>query len=174
MMGKPKPARARTPARPAVTDLEPADWQERHSPTEAVMLHIDSKRNRQAGRRRKADARMWEAMSPRQEAAAEAIAAAVALIAGEVGIRTQSFQRLGRGLSRPNDAKANHQATLVQRYHAWCARAGEREFNVSDVLQILVHAESCHQQDRRTRRRNGTALAHLLEALEVYAVLQGW
>ena len=173
-MGKPKPARATVSLRPQAGGREPADWQETHSPTEAVMLQIDSKRTRQAGRRRKADSRMWEAMSPRQEAAAEAIAAAVALVAGEVGIRTQSFQRLGRGLSRPDEARANRQASLVQRYHAWCQRAGERELCVSDVLQILVHGESCHQQDRRTRRRNGTALAHLLEALELYAVLQGW
>lgn len=173
-MGKPKTARAIVPARSDAGGWEPADWQEAHSPTQAVMVQIDSKRTRQAGRRRKADARMWEAMSPRQEAAADAIASAVALITGEVAIRTQSFQRLGRGHTRPDEDRVSRQATLVQRYQAWCERAGERELNVSDVLQILVHGESCHQQDRRIRRRNGTALHNLLEALDLYAVLQGW
>ena len=173
-MGKPKPVRTRPSVYPDTGDREPADWQERHSPTKAVMLQIDRTRTRQQGRRRTSDARMWEAMSPRQESAADAIGAAVALVSGEVGIRTQPFQRLGRGPSRPDDAKADRQAVLVQRYRHWCERAGETGINVSDVLQILVHGESCHQQDRRTRRRNGTALGHLIEALELYAVLQGW
>ena len=173
-LGNPKTSRPTTPANPAGPGFEPADWQEPHAPTEAVVVAIDHTRTRQAGRRRKADARMWEAMSARQEAAAEAIAAAVALITGEIGIRTQSFQRLGRGLSRPDETRANRQTLLIQRYQAWQQRASERDISVSDVLQILVHGESCHQQDRRNRRRNGSALAHLLDALELYAVLQGW
>lgn len=173
-MRKPKPARQRSRAPSPSAEREPADWQEAHSPTEAVIVRIDRGRTRQAGRRRKSDARMWEAMSPRQESAAEAIAAGFALVAGEIGVRTQAFQRLGRGLSAPDAARADRQAVLVHRYHDWARRSGERGLVVADVLQILAHGESCHQQDRRTHKRNGTALGHLLEALDLYAVMQGW
>ena len=158
-------------------DSEPEDWQERHSPTEPVMVKISAQRQMQAATRRKQDARMWAAMKPEHERAAEAIAAAVLIRTGQVGYKTQDLERLlGRSAEDPEGSRAVWQTTLVQRYDDWIhtARLDGWTYEPSDVAQILVHGQSCAQQDTERRQRHGKALENLLEGLEAYAWARGW
>lgn len=163
----------------ACAEMEPADWQERHSPTEAVEVTISkgTRRTQEQCRRRQVDAQLWRTIEGenaeyrRRAKAAELIERAVSLITQGVCIKIQSFQRAG--LSYHAGWRAR-QAELVEWYQEW-AREAEREgLNVSDVLQILVHGEALRDQDRRNRQRNGRAIQHLIEALEVYTKLRKW
>ena len=153
--------------------LEPADWQERHSATEAVEVRISQNRVTTRCRRRKIDARMWEAMSPRQERAADAIFAGFGVLVNGARIKTQSLIRVDRGTASQADA-SDYEAVLIRRYVEWADRATAEGLSASDVVQVLVHGESCAQQDRRLRQGNGKALLHLLEALDLYAVMCRW
>ena len=153
---------------------EPDDWQERHSPTEAVEVRIDQKRTKQTAIRRKMDARMWDAMTLAEERAAECILAAVLIRTGEVGVKVQRFDKSPPGPDCAASDRADRQADLLQRYDRWVEDARLEGLSPSDVIQIIVHGQSCGQQDRERRQRNGTAKAHLIQALALFAVQQGW
>ena len=152
--------------------LAPEHWQEGHSPTEPVIVTISSTRTRQQGRRRRSDARLWEAMSPEQERAAAWILAAVQQLVGDVAVRTQRFERRSRG--RPGDAEPERNARVQQAYRAWVDRCIVEDLVAADVIQILVYGESLSDQDRRRRQRNGRAKEHLFGALDLFARMQGW
>lgn len=154
--------------------IEPDDWQERHSPTEDVEVRIDQKRTKQLCKRRKPDARMFEAMTDAEERAADCIHSAVLIRTGEVGVKVQSFDRAAPGPDCAASDRADRQADLLQRYDRWIAAARAQGLSPSDVIQIIVHGQSCAQQDRERRQRNGTAKAHLIQALALFAVQQGW
>ena len=153
---------------------EPADWQEQHSPTEAVEVRIDHQRTKQTATRRKMDARMWDAMTRAEEQAAECILAAVLIRTGEVGIKARRFDRSVPGPDCSASDRAGRQADLLRRYDRWVQHARTEGLSPSDVIQIIVHGQSCGQQDRDRRQRNGTAKAHLIKALTLFAVQQGW
>ena len=153
---------------------QPADWQETHSPTEAVEVTISkgTRRTQERCRRRKEDARIWEAMSPNQERAAVWIHAALAQVLGDVAVRISRYDQGRRGTSHSDDPE--WQARLREGYRKWAAVALDRGFVVSDVNQILGHGETLSEQDERIRQRKGRAKQHLLHALQEFVVLQGW
>ena len=149
--------------------LKPEVWQERHSPTEAVEVRISQNGIATRCRRRKTDARMWEAMSPRQERAADAIFMGFNILANGARVKLQSWMNLARTTGRTAGDEADYQAVLIRRYAEWMERMAADGLCASDVIQVLAHGESCAQQDRRLRQGNGKALVHLLEALDLYA-----
>ena len=155
--------------------IEPHDWQERHSPTEAVEVRIDHRRTKQVCTRRKPDARMFNAMTLAEQKAADRIRAAVLLRIGEVACKVQDPNRLhGRAAEEPECAKVDWERQLLRDYDRWIAAARAQGLSPSDVIQIIVHGQSCAQQDRERRQRNGTAKAHLIQALALFAVMKGW
>lgn len=158
---------------------QPADWQETHSPTEAVEVTISkgTRRTQERCRRRQVDALLWRAVEGEngeyrhRAKAAECIEKAFALVTQGVCVKIQSFQR--NGLAYHADWRAQ-QAELVDWYQEWARGAEDAGLNVSDVLQILVHGEPLRDQDKRNRQKNGRATEHLIESLEVYAKLRRW
>ena len=152
------------------SDSDPAAWQERHSPTEAVDVTLSQTRKTSLYRRRKADKRMWDAIQAEGGDlvdAAEEIAEACMARLGVVAVRTQRFIRADRG---PSEGPSARQMRILRLYDRWCIEAP----CASDVVQILVHGQSCRQQDDERRQGHGKALAGLIEALKVYARVAGW
>ena len=151
---------------------QPADWQEWHSPTEAVEVVISKTRTKQQCRRRKEDARIWEAMTPNQERAAYWIYAALLQVLGDVAVRISRYEQGRRGVDHSDDPE--WQVRVREGYRKWLAVADDKGFVAGDVIQILAHGETLVDQDRRIRQRNGRARDHLLRALQEFVYLQGW
>ena len=158
----------------AYAEMEPADWQETHSPTEAVEVTISkgTRRTQERCRRRKEDARIWEAMTPNQERAAVWIHAALSQVLGDVAVRISRYDQGRRGVDHSDDPEWH--ARLREGYRQWVAAALDSGFVASDVIQILGHGETLSEQDERIRQRKGRAKQHLLHALQEFIVLQGW
>lgn len=153
---------------------QPADWQEVHDPTEPVEVTISkgTQRTKERCRRRKADARIWEAMSSNQERAAVWIHAALSQVLGDVAIRISRYEHGRRGADHSDDPE--WQARVREGYRKWTAIAPQKGFVISDVIQILGHGETLREQDERVRQRKGRAKSHLLHALQEFVVLQCW
>lgn len=157
----------------AAEQMEPADYQEVHSPTEATTVRVrieGSKRvSREVARRRKPDARLWSAMRPEQEAAAENIAAAWYLITGEVGCKVARFEPGGGGRRESTTERATR---LVAAYMAWARDLDERGYpHRVAAMSVLLGNETMRHAERIRNRRNGWARENLMEALDRYATL---
>jgi hypothetical protein len=156
----------------AADNMEPADYQETHSPTEAteVRIRVDGTRRvtREVARRRKPDARLWSSMRPEQEAAAENVAAAWYLITGEVGCKVAKLQPGGGGR---RDSLTERATQLVEAYMAWARDLDERSLNKVAAIAVLLGNETMRDAERSRRKRNGWARDNLMDCLDRYANL---
>lgn len=147
------------------------DHQERHSPTEAVMVQISGTRLRQQGRRRKMDSRLMDAMSPDQERAADHIVAAWRILSQGLGGGIMRYDRDCGGIVRASESADDYRHKLVIRYIAWgraCRPAGVHR---SAVMQIIAYGHSPAAVDVGLRWRKGTAKENLLVGLTLYCRL---
>ena len=159
------------PIKPHVPiDMSPEEWQERHAPTEVVLVKIDNKRNTELCRRRKADARLFDAMDCDQERAAAWIVLAFESITGPVAVKVQRFDFMPGGEKVSGDFVSDARHAYV----AWGQQCFREGISHTAVMDILTYGLSARQTDKKHRKRKGWALANLIDGLTLFCKLQGW
>lgn len=149
--------------------MDALDHQERHSPTEAVMVQITGTRVRQQGRRRKMDARLIESLSPDQERAADAIVAAWRILSQGLGGGIMRYdEAVSRGAAADGESADDYRHKLLSRYIEWglaCPRSG---IHRGAVMQVIAYGHSPNAVDCAMRKQHGWVKANLLEGLTLY------
>lgn len=152
----------------------PADWQEAHSPTEAVRLEGPDGR-KQTCRRRKQDSRLWEALDAEQTRAAQILAQTVEQLAAPVRPAVSRMDGLPPGTGHP---EAESEPELMRRlrdmYVAWAERCKGHGVDHTVVVDVLVLGRPLSGVDRDRRRRKGWTRQELGLALDHYCLLRGW
>lgn len=150
----------------------PHAQQERHSPTQSVLLRLSGGRAVQEGRRRVVDARLWEAMTPAQQDAAVEIVFSFQAMSRGLGFAQARLDRLpgGRGGRNPVEP----QGAIVGSYVDWARACQAEKVSHAMIVDILVMGLSLSQCDRERRTRKGAARANLMAGLDIYARARGW
>ena len=150
----------------------PHDAQEKHSPTEPVAVRLTAEKTLHKSQRRIVDARLWEQMTPEQQDAALAIAAAFSMIGRGLGYVTSDWQRLPGCRGAANIADA--QARLVNFYIEWSKECARAKISHAMVVDVLCFSFPCRLIDRDRRLKTGTTRQNLMEGLTLYGELRGW
>lgn len=150
---------------------EPADWQERHSPTVPVTVRILGlgRATDTRARRRKDDADLMLRLSVVQMACAEELREAYVAIVGEVSIRCANYEGSVRG-GRPGAAAWLPLTDLTTQYRAWQIKCGRRRprVNTGVVLDVICKGMSCRAIDAQRGRRAGYAAQEVRQALTIW------
>lgn len=150
----------------------PQDLQERHSPTEKVLVRINAEKKLHQSQRRIVDARLWESMTPAQQEAAISIAAAHEMMGRGMGYVTSNWQRIP-GCRGPAGVSEAH-ARMMNNYIDWAQKCAKQKVSHAMVLDVLCFGYSCRAVDRDRRLKNGSARENLMQGLTLYCELQGW
>lgn len=162
---------------------EPEHWQEAHSPTEPAMVR-EYVKDAATGvmkpedvpgkaRRRKADNRVWAAMTLEQEQAAIRIVRAWDLITGGMGFATTPTEVRDR--ARQAEEQSDFLAEVEADYFAWgrlCVREDPHMHPIT--VAWLGDAIPLSTIDERFHKRRGTARKMLFDGLSLYAEMKGW
>ncbi len=148
---------------------EPADHQERHSKTEAVMVKLDQTRLTQMCRRRKPDARLMEALSPEQDAAMDAIGAAFRIISEGMGAGVMRYgEQTDRGVASSSADAEDRRQRIVSRYFEWGAKCIPNGVSHAAIMDIIAYGASPNRVDCDRKKGRGWAKANLMDGLTLY------
>ena len=151
--------------------VEPEVWQEPHSPTAPVEVRLTGSKVTTIARRRKSDARLWDAMSPHQQEAATAIARTFEQITAGSGAKAQTYDRSGKsGYIAPSTAQIEAQ----EDYWRWAKLVQVEKLSHAAVVDILILGDSCRMVDSSRHKRKGWAIENLLACLNSYCLIKGW
>ena len=150
----------------------PQDIQEPHSPTEEVAVRMTAERRLHRSQRRIVDARLWDAMSPRQQDAAIEIATSFEMMGRGLGFVTSNWARIP-GCGGPSHVSEAH-ARMIRNYVGWAEACAKKKISHAMALDILCFGFSCKAVDRDRRLKNGSARGNLMKGLSLYCVLRGW
>lgn len=155
------------------TGHDPAYFQERHSPTEPVLVKISNDRTAEVTRRRVVDARLINSLTIEQERSAISIEQAHELIASETNCRTS---QLGVWIAsgRHGEIECDRNIRLQREYKAWVKLCQAEGINFNAALDILVECIPVSHVDLKYGRKSGWARGQLIKALDAFASLKGW
>jgi len=157
-----------------------ADWrpsaphrqQEKHSPTEPVVVRLSASRETQTAQRRLVDARLWDAMTPQQQNAACIIAFAFETMGKGLGYVSSNWQRIPGCHTASNAGEAH--GRLIQDYILWSTACAKAKISHAMVIDVLCFGFSCRMIDRDRRQTAGTTRRNLMEGLDLYCKMRGW
>ncbi|HAU28582.1 MAG TPA: hypothetical protein DCW68_00505 [Rhodospirillaceae bacterium] len=143
---------------------EPSLWQARHSPIVIAQITPEGERRKQSCQRRLLDARLWNSLTPQQQANAMRIDRAFRVMSRGMGLRLSSFmQSFGSG-SHENERDAETIAT----YFAWNRQVQKANLSHAAAMDIVVYGRSCREVDALRRKRKGWARENLGQALDLW------
>ena len=151
-------------------DLDPLDWQERHSPTEAVEVRVTGERRRVATRRRKQDARVFDGLSSYHEQAMMDILAAFLYVIGGAGYRSFRYERIIPG-ARPLHG---NEEKLREHYKEWIDMGARGAFKLKPALAIIVEAKSYTITASLFNKRRSWVKDNFHDSLMTYCEIRGW
>ncbi|MBU6475409.1 MAG: hypothetical protein KGL10_07325 [Alphaproteobacteria bacterium] len=176
------------------TSPTPHDLQERHAPTRPLSTRQENDArydtsphgarydtsprgarydtSPRGARRRITDARLWDAMSFRQQDAASAIASAFEMLGRGLGYAQSNWQRIPGCKGAENVAEAH--ARMLDAYTLWARECARAKISHAMIVDVLCFGFSCKTVDGDRRQRNGTARENLMKGLSLYCQLQGW
>lgn len=146
------------------------DWQERHSPTQAVDIKLGAGKTRHSTQRRITDARLRDSLTGQQQDAALEISLAFEMMGRGLGYATSDWTRVPGGGGNIGDAHAR----LIGDYVSWTKICHAEKISHSMIIDILVYGFSCRALDRDRRMRGGASKNNLLGGLTLYADMKGW
>lgn len=95
------------------------------------------------------------------------------LITDEVStIKVHVMERMSP--SHKGEYQPQGQLRRIKDFQRWANVLREHDVDLSSALDIIVYRNSPHSVDRSRKRRNGTALKNLVDALNLYCRLRGW
>ena len=167
-----------------MSDHDPAYWQEKHSPSEPVLITI---RHEQRGRkrvrvtqevcrRRKSDVRIADAIDEvGSQRAAAWINIAYRSVADDVGY---TFMNLERGISPPTTGDSGNASEFIcearHAYRKWAEKCHDYKINLDAVVAVVCLGNSLSHTDKVFRKRNGWARVNLTDGLEQFNGIMGW
>ena len=154
-----------------IVSAEPEAWQEMHSPTEEVTVKLDATRTVSSCRRRKADARLFDAMDGDQERAIVWLTAAFMSMFGPCSVKVQNLDAIRMTVG---DGGQEFQIDAQAAYFAWARECYARSISHAAIVDILMDNKSSRDVDTRRKKRNGWATQNLIEGLDLFCKMQGW
>lgn len=164
----------------SANSMGPTDHQERHSPTEPVMVRIatriegDSRIAVTKERSRcRVDDRVWSDMTVEQEKASDQIAMAWHLICGEIQIKTMKYEPpTSRGKPGMGGGESM-EYRILENYFTWSRELPKNKMSFHAISDIMFEGKTFRQTDADYRHRHGWARNNLLTALDLYAEISG-
>lgn len=164
---------------------EATDWQEGHSPTEAVLVRVSDKRQKEQSRRRKQDARLFDAIEAAGlERPAIWVIRGFEALTGPVSVRIASLEARvsGRGDREERMARAamlraeeiGAIAKMKDAYVSWGAECTRRGISHAAIVDVLCFGKTPNQVDKDRRKWNGWAKDNMMRGLQLFAVMRGW
>ena len=147
-------------------NIDPIDHQERHSPTERVLIHeTDGARTTRQYVRIRTDQAWMNNLDPQQRMTADILKAGWIIMAAGLGAKVQQFDRSppsrSGGLTR-----AQEHAYLE--YSAWRQRLKRYpDIDTGPIWDLLFYGHGMRAVERMYRKRNGSMMDSVKEALEV-------
>lgn len=161
-----------------VATMEPADWQEAHSRTVPVEVTLATvverhgqrvvRRTKEQSRRRKPDARVWDAMTADQEWAADMVMDGWRITGGEIGCRTMAFERQNPAYEPewwPQfilDAESQCAITFGN----WVREGRKLGIHAMSVIDYLAGGFTLDEIDTKRRVRKGETREMIFRALD--------
>lgn len=152
-------------------DMEPADWQERHSPTEPIETRVTAERKIARTRRRKADARIFDNLLEDQQQAMVEINDAFNDITGHVGASIMMYEER---VSRTTGDRSQRRDILRRTYIEWAELGLRGKFNHAAALDIIVFGKGLREVETERRKAHGFAKDNLVDALDCWCEVRGW
>lgn len=168
--------------------MDPADWQERHSPTDSVMVkiinrvqvvgdHTDRKViTREMCRRRAQDTKLADALED-----ADVERASVWVGIGYQRVTDGTSPKIANLFATGSEGSGLSYEDLMiflgdveRAYQQWCRQAKTRHVNVAAVIDIVCRGMGARETDRLHRKRNGWSVENLVDGLLLFERLQGW
>lgn len=152
--------------------IEPADWQERHSPT--IPVEVVTRTNEhgrhtvERGRMRKTDARLWNMLDTEQREAVAMIVRGAEFISGRMHRFRPQWARIASGHGEPEDRRG-----LEQRLHQWIAECQAEGVSTVPTLAVWRDGQALRATARQMRVDYRKARWHMVESLEVYCRMTG-
>ena len=166
---KTKPPRA---AKAGRERNEPAQWQERHSPTVPVIIGINGRRTDSGARRRKLDAEFFMDLDNAQTQAAEELRDAYMAIVGDVAVRGANYgervdrQHRGAGAVLAEVDRTTHHAAWVR-----LCRAQRKPVDIDVVHEVICEGYTCRMVDvarGRVGSKGEWSGAHVRRGLDLW------
>ncbi|KJS40370.1 MAG: hypothetical protein VR70_05890 [Rhodospirillaceae bacterium BRH_c57] len=155
--------------KPPVAAMEPADWQERHSPTDGVVVAMPipgTVRTEVHQCQRRRSARIMAELTDNQARAAQRIYEAFKAITLPVSSKIASYDPpTGRGECAEWSAFIQD---CVRDYKRWADACADRHVDEVVVLAITVHGMSLEAAEQQARKRRGHARETLIAGLDLY------
>ncbi len=154
-------------------DFQPQDWQERHSPTESVVVKGDGGEVFGICRRRIKDSRIWDKVEYwHLEREAIRICRAFHFITFGRGCRTskmtESFERSGLE-SFLSDLDFLHYLIRCRKdYLKWAEECGRQGVNRAAVVDLLYFNMTIAQVESKFHKKHGWAIKNLIKGLRLY------
>lgn len=151
---------------------DPADWQERHSPTVPVIIGVNGKRTETSVRRRREDAELVMDLDPAQIQAAEELRDAYFAVIGDVAVRGAQYGERVDTTYRGADAKLpDSDRTTHHAAWAWLCKGQEKPIDVDAVHEVICEGYACRTVDR-ARGRAGSkgewSAGHVKRGLDLW------
>lgn len=148
-------------------NTEPLDIQESHSPTEEVLIHeTDGKRTTRQYVRVRTDQAWMNNLDPHQRQIADTLQQGWMIMSSGLGAKSQKFARSSPGRS-PDDLTTT-QANAYLYYSAWRNRIKSRkDIDTGPIWDLLFYGRGMREVEKMYRKRNGSLMAVVIEALEV-------
>lgn len=151
-------------------DLDPLDWQERHSPTEDYSVRISGERSMVLTRRRKQDARLFDKLTNDHIKAMEEINCAYWYIAGEAGYRFMRYSaEVGGRIPLHGELEKMREA-----YKEWIDRGARGAFKIKPALSIIIEAKSYTITASSFNKRRSWVKGNFHDSLMTYCEIRGW
>lgn len=145
---------------------EPADWQEVHSPTEAVTVRLTGTRHKIQSRQRKADCRLFDGLLPDDVEAMVEINFVYNSFPGKPNIMMYCPDYV------PGTGERSMKALELRRlYFEWAVIPS---FNHAAAMDIIGLGKGLRQVDRERRKQNGWSKENVKAGLKEWRDLRGW
>jgi hypothetical protein len=151
--------------------MEPADWQDRHSPTEAVTIRVTSGRRQETARRRKSAVRLFDGLLEEEQDAMQEINDAFNAITGHVAGNIMLYEPD----YVPGTGERGHRMDILRRtYMEWAETGVRGKFSHAAALDLICYGKTLEIVDSERRKRHGWARENLRDALDAWCKLRGW
>ena len=149
------------------------DYQESHSPTEAIVNKISAERNTEITRRRALDSRLFDSLSQEQQEAMFAIRSAWEIMTNDVTIRTQQLGVRVQS-SRHSDTETERAIRLQQDYRRWQSLCQQDGVVISAALDVIVWNATITSVDKGRGWKAPRGRNNFTRSLDLYCSMRGW
>ena len=155
-------------------DGEQLDFSSQHEPIEDVEIRFMGSKKKHQGKRRAADARMFESFTPNQEKAFIRIGRGHMLITNGIGHKSQIFVPLSRGQGGMDPEQEKKDGKVITAYWAWHRECQAQKLDAAVALDVIVYGMNLTESAEARRTYRKSIRDNLIACLNVYCETNGW